>query len=74
MHIKFFAPGSKDSHYFAVPKSQGYSHDKQSSLWEKCSVYTCTHTQGWRRKGEVQGGITAAVSASFPTLSMVSQV
>lgn len=60
MNIKFFAPGSKESHCPALPKSQGYSHNKQScpspgetdsprrpyaGVCTGAGVHTHTHTQ-----------------------------
>lgn len=62
MNIKLFAPGSKESRCPALPKSQGYSPNKQScpSPEETLShthTHSHSHLQYLRRKqeGEVQG-------------------
>lgn len=66
MNIKFFAPGSKESHCPALPKSQGYSHNKQSCLSPgEILVSAHTHTEKTVSKEEAMGkckdGLTGAV-------------
>lgn len=55
MNIKFFAPGSKEFYCPALPKSQGYSRNKQScpSPGGMCT-HRHTRTQ-WQREKEVWG-------------------
>ena len=57
MNIKLFAPGSKESRCPALPKSQGYSPNKQScpSPEETLShthTHSHSHLQYLRRKQE----------------------
>ena len=67
MNIKLFAPGSEESRCPALPKSQGYSPNKQSCPSQKKHTVSLTHTHTHthshshlqylrgKQEGEVQG-------------------
>ena len=70
MNIKLFAPGSKESRCPALPKSQGYSPNKQSYPSPE-ETHCLTHTLAFTRavsEGEAGGGspgVGAAVSSPW---------